>query len=103
MNGRRDRETGSRGNPKLANIMASKLRDKEIVTDGGVRIGELYDVTMSEKTGELIALIVRPFKDQKTENMLHDKDGNVVVPYNAVQVVKEFIIVDGRKIPQKRK
>lgn len=86
----------------MANIVASKLRDKEVVTDGGVRIGELYDITMSEKTGELIALLVRPFKDQKTANMLHDSDGNVVVPYNAVQVVKEFVIVDGRKIPQKR-
>jgi sporulation protein YlmC with PRC-barrel domain len=87
----------------LANIIASKLRDKEVVTDSGVRIGELFDLTFSESTGELVALIVRPFKDQKTANMLHDSDGNVVVPYNAVQVVKEFIIVDGRKIPQKRK
>lgn len=87
----------------MANIIASKMRDKEIVTDNGVRIGELFDLTMSEKTGELIALIVRPFKDQKTINMLHDSDGNVVVPYNAVKVVKEFIIVDGRKIPQKKK
>jgi sporulation protein YlmC with PRC-barrel domain len=87
----------------LANIIASKLRDKEVVTDSGVRIGELFDLTFSESTGELVALIVRPFKDQKTANMLHDTDGNVVVPYNAVQVVKEFIIVDGRKIPQKRK
>jgi sporulation protein YlmC with PRC-barrel domain len=87
----------------LANIIASKLRDKEVVTDSGVRIGELFDLTFSESTGELVALIVRPFKDQKTANMLHDTDGNVVVPYNAVQVVKEFIIVDGRKIPQKKK
>jgi len=87
----------------LANIIASKLRDKEVVTDGGVRIGELYDITMSEKTGELIALIVRPFKEERTENMLRDSDGNVVIPYNAVQVVKEFIIVDERKIPRRRK
>jgi len=88
----------------LANIIASRLRDKEVVTDTGVRIGELYDISMSERTGELIALLVRPFKPQdKTANMLHDSDGNVVVPYNAVQVVKEFIIVDERKIPQKRK
>ncbi len=87
----------------MANIIASKLRDKEVVTDGGVRIGELYDITMSEKTGELIALIVRPFKEERTENMLRDSDGNVVIPYNAVQVVKEFIIVDERKIPRRRK
>ncbi len=87
----------------MANIMASKLRDKEVVTDSGVRVGELYDISMSEKTGELIALIVRPFKEEKMANMLHDSDGNVVIPYNAVQVVKEFIIVDERKIPQKRK
>jgi len=87
----------------LANIIASKLRDKEVVTDGGVRIGELYDISMSEKTGELIALIVRPFKEERTENMLRDSDGNVVIPYNAVQVVKEFIIVDERKIPRRRK
>jgi len=58
---------------------------------------------MSEKTGELIALIVRPFKEERTENMLRDSDGNVVIPYNAVQVVKEFIIVDERKIPRRRK
>ena len=87
----------------MANIIASKLRDKEVVTDGGIRIGELYDITMSEKTGELIALIVRPFKEERTENMLRDSDGNVVIPYNAVQVVKEFIIVDERKIPRRRK
>jgi len=87
----------------LANIIASKLRDKEVVTDGGIRIGELYDISMSEKTGELIALIVRPFKEERTENMLRDSDGNVVIPYNAVQVVKEFIIVDERKIPRRRK
>ena len=87
----------------MANIIASKLRDKEVVTDGGIRIGELYDISMSEKTGELIALIVRPFKEERTENMLRDSDGNVVIPYNAVQVVKEFIIVDERKIPRRRK
>ncbi len=86
----------------MANIIASKLRDKEVVTDGGERVGELYDITMSENTGELIALIVRPFKDEVTQNMLHDDDGNIIVPYNAVQVVKEFVIVDGRKIPQKK-
>jgi len=32
----------------LANIIASRLRDKEVVTDTGVTIGELYDISMSE-------------------------------------------------------
>jgi sporulation protein YlmC with PRC-barrel domain len=86
----------------MANIIASRLRDKEVVTDGGERIGELYDITMSENTGELVALIVRPFDNQQTQNMLHDQDDNIIVPYNAVQVVKEFVIVDGRKIPQRK-
>ena len=35
----------------MANIIASRLRDKEVVTDTGVRIGELYDISMSESPG----------------------------------------------------
>ncbi len=85
----------------MGKIAATRLRDKMIVTEQGHEIGTLFDMVINEDTGELIALVVEPTTDVILNNMITDKENLVLVPFSAVRAVKDFIIVDVRRIPKK--
>ncbi|PIN77814.1 hypothetical protein COV15_01320 [Candidatus Woesearchaeota archaeon CG10_big_fil_rev_8_21_14_0_10_34_12] len=65
-----------------------------IVTKEGKRLGFVKDITFESRTGELIhAVIKEPTIYTKNLNLEKSKDGEVLVPYNSIVAIGDFIVV----------
>jgi sporulation protein YlmC with PRC-barrel domain len=70
------------------------LLSKQIVTKEGKRLGILNDITFETRTGELIHLVVKNLTPYTSNLSLErTKDGEVLIPYNAVIAIGDFIVV----------
>ncbi|MFQ6088571.1 MAG: PRC-barrel domain-containing protein [Candidatus Methanofastidiosia archaeon] len=87
----------------MGKVAASRLRDRMVVTEQGHEIGLLFDMVADEKTGKLVALVVEPTTEEMRSMLMTDKEGLVLIPFTALRAVKDFIIVDARRVPRKIK
>jgi sporulation protein YlmC with PRC-barrel domain len=72
----------------------SELIGKLVVTKEGKRLGLVKDVTFESKTGELIQLVVKdPTPYTKNLNLEHSKDKEVLLPYNAIVAIGDFVVI----------
>ena len=72
----------------------SNLVGKMIVTKEGKRLGFVRDITFETSSGELISLIVKdatPYA--KTLNLERTPSGEVLVPYNSIIAIGDFVVV----------
>ena len=72
----------------------SLILSKMIVTKEGKRLGFVKDVTFETKSGELINLVVRestPYT--RTLNLERTKSDELLIPYNAIIAIGDFVIV----------
>ena len=70
------------------------LLGKMIVTKEGKRLGFAKDVTFETRSGELIHLVVKdatPYT--KNLNLEKTKSDELLIPYNAIIAIGDFIIV----------
>jgi len=80
----------------MVRIKASKLRDVELITDTGVRLGWVYDILFEEdgseeEKGRIIAILADPDEDLDLKKFK-------VIPITAVKSIGEVIIVDSSKL-----
>lgn len=87
----------------MVKILASKLRDVELITDTGIRLGWVYDLSFDEKTGELLVLVAEPDEDLDTTEFVTDHEGLLLIPVSAVRSMGEVIIIDSSKLAVKSK
>jgi len=87
----------------MVRIMASKLRDVELITDTGIRLGYVYDLSFDEETGELLLIVAEPDEDLDTSAFVTDSEGLLLIPISAVKSVGEVIILDTSKLALKSK
>jgi sporulation protein YlmC with PRC-barrel domain len=87
----------------LAKIAASRLRDRMVVAEQGHELGLLFDIVVDEKNGKIIALMIEPTTETMTDTLLTDKEGLALIPFPSVRAVKDFIVVDARRVPRKIK
>jgi len=80
------------GFPGMVEILAENLSGKTVMGDDGAEIGELYNITMTLKTGELHDLVVEPSEGVTTDFDV-DERGHFLVPVGNVQAVKDHIVV----------
>jgi sporulation protein YlmC with PRC-barrel domain len=79
-------------------IFAKKLSDKPVVDSNGSVIGQLHNVTIDFKSGELRNLLVTP-EGNSAQQQRHiskytsDDHGRHMIPVNSVSAVKDQIIV----------
>jgi sporulation protein YlmC with PRC-barrel domain len=76
----------------MVEILAENLSGKTVMGDDGAEIGELYNITMNLKTGELHDLVVDP-REGVTADFDVDDHGHYLVPIGNVQAVKDHIVV----------
>ena len=72
----------------------SSIIGKMIVTKEGKRLGFVKDITFETKTGELINLLVKdstPYT--KNLNLEKTNANDLLVPYNAIIAIGDFVIV----------
>jgi sporulation protein YlmC with PRC-barrel domain len=76
----------------MVEILAENLSGKTVMGDDGAEIGELYNITMDLKTGELYDLVVDPSENVSADFDV-DERGHYLVPISNVQAVKDHIVV----------
>lgn len=79
----------------MADILAENLSGKAVMGSDGTEIGDLYNITMNLKSGELHHLLVTPNDqfDPARSTFQVDERGRMLVPVGNVQAVKDYIVV----------
>lgn len=72
----------------------NSILGKMIVTKEGKRLGFVKDVTFESKSGELISLVLKDSTPYTRNLNLEKASGNeLLVPYNAIIAIGDFVIV----------
>ncbi|MFA4805166.1 PRC-barrel domain-containing protein [Pyrococcus kukulkanii] len=74
-------------------VRASRLRDKRVVTTAGLVLGEVYDILVDEKNGDVVAFLVDP-TDEAKRILRPEKDGLLVVPSHTFVSVGDVLVID---------
>ncbi len=82
----------------MARIFASKLRGLNVLTDKGLRVGQIHDMLVDESDGTIQALTVKPESKESVQNLPTDESGYVLIPFNAVQAIRDYIVVSERNL-----
>ncbi|MEA1994408.1 MAG: PRC-barrel domain-containing protein [Euryarchaeota archaeon] len=85
----------------MAKIAASRLRDRRVVTEQGHEIGTLFDIVIDEDMGKIMAFIVDPTTEDVGRELITDKNGFVLIPFGAFYAIKDYLIVDAKRLPKK--
>lgn len=65
-----------------------------IVTKEGKRLGFVKDITFEARTGELIHVVLKePTVYTKNLNLEKSKEGDILVPYNSIVAIGDFVVV----------
>lgn len=74
-------------------IMVKSLSGKTVVGINGVKIGILHNITVNQKSGDLIDIIVK--SDPEYRSGKYKQEGEyVIVPFTDVKNVGDYIILE---------
>ena len=79
-------------------LIARQLSGKKIVTNEGEDFGKLVDINVNEVTGKIETLLVDPNPDSMTASKMRKEDGMILVSYESVLAVGDFILVETRSM-----
>ncbi|MCL4387638.1 MAG: hypothetical protein BK997_02425 [Candidatus Micrarchaeum sp. ARMAN-1] len=79
-------------------IIGRQLVGKKVVTNDGFDVGRFIDADISPITGKINAFIVEPNMDSNIANKLKIDSGQIKIPYNAVQAVNDYIVIDRKSM-----
>jgi sporulation protein YlmC with PRC-barrel domain len=79
----------------MVEILAENLSGKAVMSSDGTELGDLYNITMDMKSGELHDLLVSPHEQFTPERSDFDVDemGRLRVPIGNVRAVKDYIVI----------
>jgi sporulation protein YlmC with PRC-barrel domain len=67
---------------------------KPVITVSGEELGRLDDILVDEASGSFISIIVDPLETTLPRvSYPKDKDGNLIIPYDAVNAVGKVVVV----------
>ena len=80
----------------MSDILGQNLVDKSVMGSDGTELGDLHNITMDLKTGQLFDLVVEPDEELPGRSVDFERDdtGRFLVPVNRVQAVKDYIVVE---------
>lgn len=79
-------------------LIARQLSSKKVITNEGEEFGKLIDLNISETTGKVETLVIEPNPDNAVADKMRKEDGMVVIPYEAVLAVSDYILVEKRSL-----
>lgn len=82
----------------MAYILVSRLRSMNVVSDRGLQVGRVVDVSFDETSGKISSLIVKPASGETFANFPRNEDGTISLPFTAVLSVKDFVVVNEKVI-----
>jgi sporulation protein YlmC with PRC-barrel domain len=79
--------------------LSRELVGKMVVSRTGKKFGMVGDITFETKTGELIHLVLTNPTPYSTKLELEkDNQGNILIPYSAVQAIGDFLVIAEEEI-----
>ncbi len=79
-------------------LLAKQITGKMVITNEGEDFGRVVDVNVNELTGELEDLVIDPNPDNPMIEKLRVEDDYVLIPFNSVLAVGDYVIVDKRHL-----
>jgi len=76
-------------------MLAKTLARKTVVLTDGTVVGTLYNITVDFKTGSIVNLLVKPQNDIPE---FKKEEGVYIIPFECVKALKDYIVVDKRKL-----
>ena len=74
--------------------LSREIIGKMVVSKTGKKFGVVGDITFETKTGELIHLVLSNPTPYSTKLELEkDGQGNILIPYSAVQAIGDFLVI----------
>jgi sporulation protein YlmC with PRC-barrel domain len=84
----------------MSKVYAGSIAGKEIVTVEGTILGHVENMVFDIQTGALVDLVVKP--DSELMCQKYREEGKfVIIPYDSVCAVKDYIVVDDSKAIKK--
>ncbi len=84
----------------MSKVYAGSIAGKEIVTVEGTILGHVENMVFDIQTGALVDLVVKP--DSELMRQKYREEGKfVIIPYDSVCAVKDYIVVDDSKAIKK--
>lgn len=75
------------------NIMENELRGRKVMSNEGLYLGVIRNITVDECTGNLLDLIVEP-SDKIDPRLYHQNDeGYLLFSFDTVKSVKDVVIL----------
>ncbi|KXA90623.1 hypothetical protein AKJ57_04010 [candidate division MSBL1 archaeon SCGC-AAA259A05] len=82
----------------MSKILASSLRDMRILTDKGLRVGNIYDMEVDEDTGKVEALKIKPESEEIAQTLTTDDEGNALIPFRSLMAIRDYIVVSEKSL-----
>ncbi len=80
-------------------LIARQISGKKIITNEGEDFGTVLDLNINEVTGKIEDIVVEPNPDKDLyKGLRREIDGEVLISYDSVLAVGDYIIVDKRKL-----
>lgn len=79
-------------------LIARQLSGRKIITNDGEDFGRLVDLNVNEITGKIETLVVEPNPDSDLATKMKKEDGMVLIPYESVLAVGDYVIVEKRNL-----
>ncbi len=74
--------------------LSKEIIGKMVVSKTGKKFGVVGDVTFETKSGELIHIVLSNPTAYSTKLELEkDNQGNILIPYSAVQAIGDFLVI----------
>lgn len=75
-------------------IIAKQLVGKKVITTDGYDLGRFVDAEISEVTGKIVNMLIEPNLDSGMAAKLKAEDGQLKIPYSAIDAVNDYIMVN---------
>ncbi|MDE1868994.1 MAG: PRC-barrel domain-containing protein [Candidatus Micrarchaeota archaeon] len=79
-------------------IIAKQLVGKKVITTDGYDLGRFVDAEVSEVTGKIVNMLVEPNLDSSMAAKLKSEDGQLKIPYAAIDAVNDYIMVNRKNM-----
>lgn len=79
-------------------LIARQISGKKIVTNEGEDFGTVVDLSVNEVTGKIESLVVEPNPESPTAAKMSKEDGSIMISYESVLSVGDYIIVERRNM-----
>jgi sporulation protein YlmC with PRC-barrel domain len=80
-------------------VFTKQILNKTVVSKSGKKFGEVGDIIFETRSGELIHLVLKnPTQYTLKLELEKDKEGNYLIPFNAVIAIGDFMVLSEEDI-----